>query len=126
LGGNLTLLAALAGTSQLPSFAGGILLLEDIAERPYRLDRCLTQLRASGALVGLRGLALGAFTGCDDASGGSTARQVFERLAGELQLPAAIGFPVGHIDDNCAVPLGVEVELDASSGKLTFMSGLLA
>jgi muramoyltetrapeptide carboxypeptidase LdcA involved in peptidoglycan recycling len=47
-------------------------------------------------------------------------------LAGELQLPAAIGFPVGHIDDNCAVPLGVEVELDASSGKLTFMSGLLA
>ena len=47
-------------------------------------------------------------------------------MARELQLPSAIGFPVGHIDDNCAVPLGVEVELDASSGKLTFMSGLLA
>jgi len=126
VGGNLTLLAALAGTPHLPSFSGAILLLEDIAERPYRLDRCLTQLRASGALIGLRGLALGAFTGCDDPPGGSTARQVFERLAAELELPTAIGFPIGHIDDNCAVPLGVEVELDAGAGALTFLSGLQA
>ena len=126
LGGNLTLLAALAGTPHLPSFSGAVLLLEDIAERPYRLDRCLTQLRASGALIGLRGLALGAFTGCDDPPGGSTARQVFERLAAELELPTAIGFPIGHLDDNCAVPLGVEVKLDAGAGTLTFLSGLQA
>jgi muramoyltetrapeptide carboxypeptidase len=126
LGGNLTLLAALAGTGQLPSFAGAILLLEDVAERPYRLDRCLTQLHASGALVGLRGLALGMFSGCDDPSGVSSSRKVFERLAGELAGPTAMGFPIGHVDENCAVPLGTDVELDAGAGTLTFLSGLLA
>jgi len=47
-------------------------------------------------------------------------------LAAELELPTAIGFPIGHIDDNCAVPLGVEVELDAGAGALTFLSGLQA
>jgi muramoyltetrapeptide carboxypeptidase len=134
LGGNLTLLAALAGTSQLPSFAGAILLLEDIGERPYRLDRSLTQLRSVGAFDGLRGLALGTFERCEDALAGSspgtsaagTVRQVFERFAEALGIPAAIGFPIGHIDDNCAVPLGSEVELDAGAGQLTFVSGLRA
>jgi len=124
IGGNLTLLAALAGTGHLPSFAGAVLLLEDVAERPYRLDRSLTQLRSSGAFTGLRGLALGAFTRCDDPESGFTARQVFERLARDLELPAAIGFPVGHIDDNRAVLLGTEVELDAGRGTLAFLGGL--
>jgi len=126
VGGNLTLLAALAGTPQLPSLAGAVLLLEDVGERPYRLDRSLTQLRAAGALAGVRGLALGTFERCDDAQNGVTARSVFQHLADELQVPAAIGFPIGHVDDNCAVPLGSEVELDASAGELVFVSGLRA
>jgi muramoyltetrapeptide carboxypeptidase len=124
LGGNLTLLAALAGTPHLPSFSGAVLLLEDIGERPYRLDRSLTQLGAVGAFEGLRGLALGTFERCDDPQAGFTARQVFERLAEALDVPAAIGFRIGHVDDNCAVALGSEVELDAAAGQLTFASGL--
>jgi muramoyltetrapeptide carboxypeptidase len=124
LGGNLTLLAALAGTPHLPSFSGAVLLLEDIGERPYRLDRSLTQLGAVGAFAGLRGLALGTFEGCDDTQAGFTARQVLERLAEALGVPAAIGFRIGHVDDNCAVALGSEVELDATAGQLAFASGL--
>jgi muramoyltetrapeptide carboxypeptidase len=123
MGGNLTLLAALVGTPQLPSFAGAILLLEDVGEQPYRLDRSLTQLRAAGALQGLRGLALGTFERCEGQQPGDTARALVEQLARELQVPAAFGFRVGHVDDNAAVPLGGEVELNAGEGTLTFLSG---
>ena len=124
LGGNLTLLASLCGTGHLPSFAGAVLLLEDIGERPYRLDRCLTQLRNAGALEGVRGLALGAFVGCEERDTKEGVGPVFAELAQLLAVPAAIGFPVGHLDDNWAVPLGGEVELDADKGRLTFLSGL--
>ena len=123
LGGNLTLLASLVGTPHLPSFAGSILLLEDVGEAPYRIDRALTQLRNAGAFEGLRGLALGTFVRCDDRAGACLTRDVLAALAIELAVPAAIDFPIGHLDDNCAVPLGAEVELDANEGKLTFFQG---
>jgi muramoyltetrapeptide carboxypeptidase len=126
LGGNLTLLASLCGTPHLPSLAGAILLLEDVGERPYRLDRVLTQLRSTGALAGVRGLALGAFVACEERGTTDGVVPVFEELARELKVPAAIGFPIGHQDDNRAVPLGAEVELDAAAGTLSFLSGLTA
>ncbi len=126
LGGNLTLLASLCGTAHLPSFAGAILLLEDIGERPYRLDRALTQLWSSGALQGVRGLALGTFQGCEEKSTGEGPEPVFQDFARRLGVPAALGFPVGHVNANFAVPLGAEAELDASLGRLTFLSGLAA
>ena len=67
LGGTLTLLAHLAGTPYAPRLDGAILLLEDVGEKPYRIDRCLTQLRLAGALDRIAGLAIGLFTSCDDA-----------------------------------------------------------
>jgi muramoyltetrapeptide carboxypeptidase len=88
------------------------------------LDRRVTQLHNVGALEGVRGLALGAFPGCEERATGESFLPVFEELARTLRVPAAIGFPVGHIDDNCAVPLGAEVELAAEAGRLTFLSGL--
>ena len=128
LGGNLTVLSSLVGTPHLPSFAGAILLLEDVGERPYRLDRALTQLRSAGALTGLRGLALGAFPHCEEREAPYTARQVLEALALEpRRAPRRWAFPSATQDDNRAVPLGSAGRgRDATEGKLTFLAGLSA
>lgn len=111
LGGSLTLLAHLCGTPFLPPLEGAILALEDVAERPYRLDRYLTQLRLSGALEGLAGVALGQLTGCDDGDG--SAAEVVRGLVRALGVPAVEGFAFGHEDRNLALPLGPRATLVA-------------
>jgi muramoyltetrapeptide carboxypeptidase len=104
LGGTLTLLAHLAGTPFAPPLDGAILLLEDVGEKPYRVDRCLTQLRLAGALDRIAGLAIGRFTSCDD--GGVLALDVVREAALALGVPAIEGLPAGHDDANFAIPLG--------------------
>jgi len=111
LGGSLTLLAHLCGTSFLPPLAGAILAIEDVDERPYRLDRYLTQLRLAGALSGLAGVAIGQFTDCDGQ--GLRGVEVVRDWAAELGVPVAEGFPFGHEDANHALPLGVRATLVA-------------
>jgi muramoyltetrapeptide carboxypeptidase len=104
LGGTLTILAHLCGTRWLPRLAGAILFLEDVGEKPYRLDRCLTQLRIAGALDGVRAVCLGQFEGCDD--GPERGVDVVRRLVAALGVPAIEGLPAGHGEDNRAVLLG--------------------
>jgi muramoyltetrapeptide carboxypeptidase len=111
LGGTLTILSHLAGTPFAPRLEGAILLLEDVGEKPYRIDRCLTQLRLAGALDGLAGIAVGALTACDD--GGVLAGDVVREAALALGVPAVEGLPVGHEDANFAVPLGARATLVA-------------
>jgi muramoyltetrapeptide carboxypeptidase len=111
LGGSLTLLAHLCGTPYLPSFEGAILCFEDVTERPYRLDRYLTQLRLSGALRGLRGVCVGHLTECD-AVGQSGAEAVREVVA-QLGVPAIAGLPVGHEAENHPLVLGARARLEA-------------
>ena len=111
LGGTLTILAHLAGTPYAPQLDGAILLLEDVGEKPYRIDRCLTQLALSGALAGVAGVVIGRFTACDD--GGLLAADVVRETIQALGVPAVEGLPVGHEDANFAVPLGVPATLVA-------------
>ncbi len=111
LGGTLTLLAHLAGTPYAPSLEGAILFLEDVGEKPYRIDRCLTQLRLAGALDGLAGIAVGLLTQCDD--GGVLAADVVREAALALGVPAVEGLPAGHDDANFALPLGARATLVA-------------
>jgi muramoyltetrapeptide carboxypeptidase len=111
LGGSLTLLAHLCGTPYLPPLEGAILALEDVGERPYRLDRYLTQLRLAGALDGLAGVALGQLSGCDDGDG--SAAEAVRRLVRALGVPAVEGLPFGHEDRNLALPLGPRATLVA-------------
>jgi muramoyltetrapeptide carboxypeptidase len=115
LGGNLCLLATSVGTPDLPDLTGAILLLEDVDEPPYKVDRMLTQLRRAGALDGLAGVALGQFTRCGDAA---VADVLAERLTG-LGVPVLGGLPVGHGDGQHTVPLGVPATLDVAAGTLT-------
>ena len=109
LGGSLALLGHLCGTPWMPLLEGAILILEDVGERPYRLDRYLTQLALAGALRGLAGVAVGQLTDCD----GEAGAEVVRRLVGALGVPAAEGFPFGHEDRNLALPLGPQATLVA-------------
>jgi muramoyltetrapeptide carboxypeptidase len=111
VGGSLALLAHLCGTPYLPPLQGVILLLEDVAEKPYRLDRYFTQLRLAGALAGVTAVAIGQVTGCDD----DTLRgaDVLRELVAGLGVPAIEGIPAGHQDANFAVPLGPPATLIA-------------
>jgi muramoyltetrapeptide carboxypeptidase len=111
LGGSLTMLAHLAGTPWAPVLAGAILLLEDVDEKPYRVDRYLTQLRLAGALEGLAGVAVGQFTRCDDDV--TRGLDVVRAAVRELGVPAIEGVPSGHEDANFALPLGARATLVA-------------
>lgn len=111
LGGTLAILAHLCGTPFAPRLDGALLFFEDVGEKPYRIDRYLTQLRLSGALSGVAGIAVGHLTGCDDA--GVLAADVAREAALALGVPAAEGFSAGHEDANFAVPLGARATLVA-------------
>ena len=123
LGGNLSLVTRLLGTPFMPSLDGAILLLEDIGERPYRLDRMWTHLRLAGVFERVRGIVLGDFTECEEKNASYTSADVLRSLAEETGLPCAAGFPIGHGTLNYPVPLGTSVRLDATEARLTFLEG---
>ncbi|MEP6786931.1 MAG: LD-carboxypeptidase [Acidobacteriota bacterium] len=122
VGGNLSLLAALAGTPYaLRELKGAILFAEDINEPPYKVDRLFTQLRQSGDMRSLAGVVLGVFSSAQaatDAETASTLRVLKDRL-GDLGIPVVSGLSFGHIRDNCTLPVGVEAELDTSTATVT-------
>jgi muramoyltetrapeptide carboxypeptidase len=126
VGGNLALLCALHGTPFEPSYEGAILVVEDVNEAPYRIERMLLQLRLSGALQQCAAIAFGAFTNSRQTSnrtlGGS--RSMDEVLLEAAQLagvPSLSRVPVGHIDEQWSIPFGREAELDADEKRLTVM-----
>jgi muramoyltetrapeptide carboxypeptidase len=121
VGGNLTVLAASAGTDLVRPALDGIALLEDVGEQPYRLDRAVTQLLRTGWFDQVRGVALGSFTACGDPA--QVRALLLERL-GPLGVPLVHDLPVGHAPDDLPVPLGVRARLDAAAGTLALDRGL--
>jgi muramoyltetrapeptide carboxypeptidase len=123
VGGNLALLCALAGTPYAPDYRGAILVLEDVGEATYRIDRMLTQLRLAGALSQLAGIAYGHFTDGTDPQGASSRPldDVLRETADAANVPAVAGVPVGHIDEQWTIPLGARAELDADAGILNVL-----
>ncbi|MCX4748957.1 LD-carboxypeptidase [Kitasatospora sp. NBC_01287] len=116
-GGCVSVIAAECGTAGArASFAGTILLLEDVNEHPYRLDRILTQLLRSGALEGVRGVALGSWEGC---GAPERVRDVMLDRLGPLGVPILWELGFGHSTSTLTVPLGVPAVLDADAGTLT-------
>lgn len=127
-GGNLTLLQCLIGTPWFPDLAGAILFIEDVGEHLYRVDRALAQLRTIGALQRLAGIVVGRFTelvpaGRDGALGFD---QVLASYFGPLNIPVAYGFPIGHIDAQWTMPLGVRARLDADAGEVELLEPAVA
>jgi len=128
-GGNLTVLAGLAGTPYFPDLDGTILFLEDTNEAQYRIDRMLTQLRLAGVFERVAGLAFGQCTGCTNAGasyGNFTLNQVLEQHFGKLGVPAFAGAMIGHIANQITVPMGAEVEMDASQGSIRVLEPVVA
>jgi muramoyltetrapeptide carboxypeptidase len=125
VGGNLALLAALAGTPFAPDYRDAILVLEDVGEATYRIDRMLAQLRLSGALANVAAIAFGHFTNGTEHHD-ATSRpldDVLREAADVGGVPAVAGLPVGHIDEQWTIPLGARAELDADSCTLHVMLG---
>jgi muramoyltetrapeptide carboxypeptidase len=113
VGGTLTQLAASLGTPwAFDPPAGSILFVEDVNERPYRLDRMLTQLVHGGILARASALVFGEMRGCDEPGDEVTARDVIERLTRGFPGPILFGFPSGHTAGPCwTLPLGVQVRV---------------
>jgi muramoyltetrapeptide carboxypeptidase len=124
IGGNLSVLSRLVGTPYFPSLHGAVLLLEDVGERPYRLDRMWTHLELAGVLNGVAGVVFGEFTGCEEQGATYSSAEVLDELAQVLGVPCAAGFGIGHGDVNFPVPLGARVRLDADRQVLTCLEGL--
>ena len=120
VGGNLSLLASLCGSRYAPDYDGGILIIEDVDEATYRIDRMLRQLALNGALSRLAGIAYGQFTeegGRANATSPSR-EQLLRDTADMAGVPTLAGIPVGHIDDQWTIPLGAVAELDADAKSL--------
>lgn len=122
-GGNLALLAAMVGTPWALDLTDAVLFLEDIGEAPYRIDRMLTTLRASGALRGVRGVVVGEFTGCKPNGDGVTAEDVLRDRLGDLGVPVLAGAPFGHGDVHAPWVQGARVTL-TPDGALAHEEGI--
>lgn len=120
--GNLTVLGALVGTPYCPSLDGAVLALEDVGERPYRLDRTLTTMLQAGLFEGVRAIVLGQFTDCAPGADGTSALQVLHERLGSLGIPVVGDAPFGHIADNVPLLLGAHALVDAERGSVTFSS----
>jgi muramoyltetrapeptide carboxypeptidase len=123
LGGNLSLLAALAGTGTLPDFSGAILFLEDVGERPYRIDRMLTQLVSANVLHGLAGVLVGDVTDCTPRDGEPAAIEVIAERLGPLGIPIVAGYPAGHGARFLAIPIGAAARIDGDAGRIEWLEG---
>jgi muramoyltetrapeptide carboxypeptidase len=123
VGGNLSLLTAMAGTPYaLKDVKGKILFTEDVGEKPYRIDRMLVQLKQSVDLRSAAGIALGIFIDCAAPEGSPSVVDVVRDQLSGLGIPVIYGLSFGHIRDQFTLPIGVEAEMDGTRAELTLIS----
>ena len=112
-GGNLAVLTSLAGTPYFPAIKGGVLVLEDIAEHPYRVERMLTQLLHARVLASQKAIVLGQFTHYQLAPNdkGFRLQTVVDWLRSQIKIPVLMNLPMGHVPTKVLLPFGAPVEL---------------
>src|SRR5215469_6104923 len=118
-GGCLSILVASLGTPYQIKTAGTILFLEDVATKPYQIDRMLMQLKLGGHLDGVQGIVFGEMLDCTQSrTQDYTLQEVILRIVGNLGIPVAFGVKSGHVTSgNITLPLGVQASLSLHSGK---------
>jgi muramoyltetrapeptide carboxypeptidase len=125
VGGNLATLAAMCGAPHAVHARGRILLLEDVGEAAYRIDRLLLQLERSGTLEGVAGLAYGRFTETPDADKNPAIDALAEHAV-RLGVPTVVDLPFGHVEHNWTLPIGAMAELDGDAGTMTLLEAGVA
>ncbi|WP_320667253.1 LD-carboxypeptidase [Prochlorococcus sp. MIT 1307] len=123
---NLTVASHLLGSRHMPDLKGSILVLEDVGELPYRIDRMLTQWRLTGQLQGLAGLAFGNFSECEAPEGEPfnetfQLQEVLKERSQDLEIPIINNLPVGHCCGNAALPQGRLATIDGGKGLLKIL-----
>lgn len=115
MGGNLSLITSLLGTRYVPSFDESLLLIEEVSEEPYSIDRMLTQLRLAGILESVSAFALGQFTNCAPDEPDKPHRTLDEILRGDLfsiGKTVVSNLPYGHVPVKMTLPIGVTASID--------------
>jgi len=121
-GGNLATLCHLLGTPYAPDFRDSIVVLEDVGEAPYKIDRMLCQMRMAGCFDGMVGLVLGTFRDCgEDGNILDVVRDVFK----DMDIPILAGFNIGHGPINLTLPFGIPAVLDTENRTLTYTEAAL-
>ena len=121
LGGNLTNICSMIGSYYLPDFKDSILFLEDCYEEPYRIDRLLTQLSNAGIFAQVKGLIFSSFYKCKFENNKKIVDLLKDRTL-KHEVPTIFNFPIGHDTKNYAVPIGLDVFLDAEKCILSSSS----
>ncbi|MEE2657980.1 MAG: LD-carboxypeptidase [Candidatus Latescibacterota bacterium] len=119
---NLAVLCSLMGTPFAPNLEGCILLVEDVSEYPYRIDRMLTQLRLAGVFSRISGLALGDFTACfepEEMELSPTLEEIVEDAVGNRDLPILTGVPYGHLPRRLVLPIGGAARMTTDPASLS-------
>ena len=119
VGGNLSLLAHLTGTSSEPNTSGRILFIEDVGEYIYNIDRMLFQLKRAGKFENLAGLIVGGFTEMKDTEipFGQSVEEVIKNIFREYEYPVCYSFPVSHEKENYALKIGMKYKLSVKKEK---------
>ena len=125
LGGCLSVVVTTLGTPYEIDTAGKMLFLEDVGEKPYRVERMLTHLQMAGKLNGLAALVFGDFIQCDG-EGSRDVRAIIGELFHEAPYPVVMGIPAGHGRENLALPFGVKLALDGDAGTLSLIESPVA
>ena len=128
VGGNLSLVAALAGTPYAADFRKAILFLEEVNEEPYRIDRWMTQLDLAGGFNNAAALMIGICDNCGPVAGESalTLEQTFDQHLLPLASPAVTGYSFGHIRNQFTLPMGIKARLDTQSQTLTLLEAAVS
>lgn len=121
VGGNLTLLSSLCGTKWQLNTKDKVLLIEEIGEYHYRIDRMLWQLKEAGLFRDVKGVILASFDGCKAKIGESSLRDIFDKYFKNAPFPVLYQFPSGHISTQAMLPLNIEVEIDTSQKNITYL-----
>ena len=120
-GGCLSILTASLATRYEIETGGTILFLEDIAAKPYQIDRMLVQMKYAGAFDGVRGIVFGEMFDCVQPGGQQyTLEEIIVRVLGDLKVPIGFGLPSGHVRrNNITLPFGVRTSLQARADSVT-------
>ena len=119
VGGNLSVLLGLRSTPYDLQFENNILFIEDIGEKPYHIDRMMQNLRLSGALEKLAGLIVGQFSDCEeDSLMMQNISEIISESVSDFSYPVCFNFPAGHVDNNLALVLGQEIEINITDSKV--------